>query len=54
MITKGYVIINSETKQAYAQRDEFLDAIEVAIHKINGQVITRADYEKLKKERSEK
>lgn len=50
MITKGYVVINSETKKAYAQREEFLDAVDVAVRKVNGQVITREDYEKMKKE----
>lgn len=50
MITKAYVIINSETKKPYAQRDEFLDAVEVAKRKINGLVITRLDYETMKKE----
>lgn len=47
MITKGYVIINSETGKPYAQRDEFIEAIDVAVRKINGRVITRADYEKM-------
>lgn len=52
MITKGYVIINSETKKAYAQREDFLDAVDVAVRKVNGLVITRADWEKMKKEKA--
>lgn len=54
MIKKDWIVISTETKLAYAQRDTFVEACEVAMGKRNGQVITREDYEKLKKERSEK
>lgn len=48
MIKKQYIVINSETKVAYAQRDTFMDAVDVAKRKTNGIVITRSDWENLK------
>uniref|UniRef100_A0AAU8EK45 Uncharacterized protein n=1 Tax=Enterococcus phage vB_EfaS_SZ1 TaxID=3161157 RepID=A0AAU8EK45_9CAUD len=42
---KQYIIINKETKKAYAQRDTFMEAVEVAKRKINGFVMTRTDWE---------
>lgn len=50
MITKDWVIINRETKMPYAQRDTFIQACEVANRKVNGQVITREDWLKIKED----
>nr|DAI62584.1 MAG TPA: hypothetical protein [Caudoviricetes sp.] len=46
---KQYIIINSETKRGYAERETFMEAVEVAKRKVNGQVITRKDWESMKK-----
>lgn len=46
---KQYIIINSETKRGYAERETFMEAVEVAKRKVNGQVITRKDWEAMKK-----
>ncbi|WNA13835.1 hypothetical protein [Enterococcus phage vB_Efa_VP14] len=46
---KQYIIINSETKRGYAERKTFMEAVEVAKRKVNGQVITRKDWEAMKK-----
>lgn len=48
MIKKPYIIINSLTRKAYAQRDTFAEALEVATRKINGLIVTRKDWENMK------
>jgi len=42
-------IRNGETKRGYAERETFMEAVEVAKRKVNGQVITRKDWEAMKK-----
>lgn len=50
MILKDYIIINSETKKAYAQTDSFPKAVEIANRKINGLIIVKQDWLNIKKE----
>ena len=50
MIKKAWVIINSETRKPYAQRDTFPEAVEVANRKVNGLIIPREHWLKIKEE----
>lgn len=50
MIKKDWVIINRETRQAYAQRDTFPEAVEVANRKVNAIIIPREHWLKIKEE----
>ena len=45
-----YYIINKETKKAYAKREHFADAVEVANRKINGYIVSQKDWDNMKKD----